>query len=356
MNFWKKNQSGRGGMIRSLAVMMLAVVMILPGVVMGEGASGAPDAVVPQLQPMMDLVTAAAKASGTEVLAEGQPLTAEFVHAFFALGQSADASLGITAEMKSDASAQAAYLQRAFSASAPQGADSLFLEPTETEFIGVQYMTGTVSEDGMAAEVAANVYQAPKPMAQMTEEDAAHIKWLGQTAAFSFRKAEDAPNGWRLAAFSFAGDHLEADVDAYFSENMTEYINDRLGFSLLYPAEFTADILMETEQGIQGSLPDNSASFFARRMDNDNHRSQEDVVASWRQEHPEMEISVNDITGLIKGTYQDGDGKNHVRMMLVTPGYLYEAGLDFNQDKMKAYSLYTEYMSNSFVATELGIG
>lgn len=356
MNRLKKMMNLPNGMLHRFAGVLLVVAMLMPAFGLGKAQGDQLNSVIPQLQPMMDLVAAAALFSGAEHLMEGQPMPAKFAHAFFSLGSSTGSSLQITPAMKGDAEAQRVYISRAFALSLEDAAGEMFLEQPVQGYTGVQYMTGTISEDGASVEVAATVYNAPKPIAEMTETEAADIQWMDQMAAFSFRKAEDAPNGWKLSGFSFTGDHLEANVDAYFSQNMIEYINDRLGFSLLIPAAFTADILMETEQGIQSVLPDESAALYARRLDNDQQRTKDDIVAAWKGERPDMEIEVNETTGLIKGVFVDQQGKTHVQLMLATPGYLYEAGLTYNQDQAKDFGLYAEYMTNSFSAVELGIG
>ena len=88
---------------RGLAALLALVLLVLPGGTLAEEND------LSALTPLVDLTASAAMRVGEtpETIVEGGVLSEAFVYNFFLLGQTADASLGITAAMLNDTALQA---------------------------------------------------------------------------------------------------------------------------------------------------------------------------------------------------------------------------------------------------------
>lgn len=310
------------------------------------------------LQTIMDLTASAALRVGEtpETIAEGGTLSEGFVYNFFLLGQTVAASQGITPAMLNDTAAQADFLSRVFAAAQPslQGIISM---GESYDYIGVRVMTSDMSEDGSAMRLIGDVYQAAGPLDGMTEEQFSNVSWLDHRAVFEFRKDSAALNGWRLMSFSANDDlSMEDATQTYFTETMVEYLNADLGFSIQYPAAFAESTVKDDQNGISGQMADGSASFYARRAKNDGGYTLESWMKAKQEENAASEVNMNDMTGCGKLTYARQGGGTVNDFYIVTPDWIYEAELSYAETLAKDFSLYSDYMMNSFTADELGIG
>ena len=264
------------------------------------------------LYPLMDLVCAAAlDAQGEDDYAivvpdsEGE-LTPEFVQAFIRIGQTRGESVGVTAAMMTDTAAQKTLLSSIFDAQLPE-------------------MSGTEFTD---------------------------VTWLDR-GIFTFRSDAGALNGFRLVGFSSGTDlNMEEAFMEYNADTVVEYVNSKLGFTLSYPAVFDDELLKEDETGVSAELPDKSASFFARRIQNTDQsdlQSYVNVIASGLNG---AKATVNDMNNYGTVAYTTDDGYTVFDVYLVSENYIYQAELKFLTEKSGDYSMYCSYLENSFASEE----
>lgn len=339
---------------RKAAALLMCLCLLL-GM---AGGARAEENVVSAMQPLMDLTAAAAMRVGEtpETVTPDSALSQSFVYSFFLLGQQADASLGITAEMLNDTSLQAEYLGRAFASPLPE-LNGIMAFEQDYDYIGVRVMATDVSEDGTAAKIIGDLYQSFKPLEGMTETEYSQVRWLDKRAVVEMRKDEAAPGGWKLISFNVDAElQMEDAAQAYFAEIMVEYINTEKGFSLQYPAVFKEELLKEIDGGVSASLPDGTASFFAKRAKNDAGWTLDTLLAGKKQENPAAETNINDISGCGRMVTTLADGSTQVDLFIVTDQWVYQAQLIYAPSLAKDFALYSDYMMNSFTADELGIG
>ena len=308
------------------------------------------------LVPLMDLVCSASEYSpnAPESVpgAEGQ-LTVSFTDAFFKVGAIYGSEVGITEDMLTDTAAQAGLLNQIFAAQLPQ-LEKVIVTDDVNGFFGFHPVTVNTT-DGANIQIIGEMYLADKPMREMTEADYANVTWIDR-AVFTFQSDASAMNGFRLVGYSVGTDlALEDAMQNYFEEIAVEY-ESKLGFTVLYPAVFSDEMLVEDENGVSATLPDGSASFFAKRVENVNGASLTDYVS----------IIANGISGSIPyvneemqyGTvsYTTDDGYAVFDVFALTDKYIFQAELSYLTTLMNQYSMYNAYLQNSFVINELSQG
>ena len=327
------------GNVRKLLAMLLALCLCGQGAVLAEGE----DALTSAL-PLIDLTASAALRVGEEPenIAPDGTLSQAFEQNFFLLGQQSDPALGITALLLTDTAAQEDYLRRSFvcGGSAPGTLEA----PAEPfDYVGVRVM--------------GDLYQADRALAGMTETEYAAVRWLDRRAVIDLRRSAEAPCGWQIYAFSLEAElEMENAAQDYFTKTMTEYINPELGFSLQYPAVFGEDCVQETDTGISGRLQDGTASFLAERVANDAAWTLETLMAQKKQENPAADTNMNDVSGCGRQLAVLDGGVTRMDLYIVTETWVYHAQLCYDASMAKDFALYSDYMMNSFMADELGLG
>ncbi len=309
------------------------------------------------LVPLMDLVCAASQysAKGPETVpgADGV-LTDSFVDAFLKVGKTYGRALGITDSTLSDTDAQAALLGSIFAAQLPQ-LQPVTVSEQVSGYIGFQPVTVNTGTDGASVQIIGEMYQADKPLREMSTADFSNVDWKDR-AAFTFQSDETAMNGFRLVGYSVGTDlALEATLQSYFQEIAVEY-ESKLGFTLLYPAFFTDDLLVEDENGVSAELADGSASFFAKRVENANGSSLADYVGIIANGITGSKSTVNEAMQYGTVSYTTEDGYAVFDVFVVTDQYIFQAELSYLTTLMSQYSMYTSYLENSFVVNELSQG
>ena len=341
--------------VRKLLALALALCLCLcvQGAAMAEE-----DASLTAAQPLIDLTASAALRVGEEAesIAPDGVLSQAFVQNFFLLGRQADPALGITGQLLSDAAAQEDYLRRSFvCGGAAAGTLQESAEPFD--YVGVRVMVVDESEDGSAMRVMGDLYQADRALAGMTEAEYAAVRWLDRRAVIDLRRSADAPCGWQVYAFSLEAElEMETAAQDYFTKTMTEYMNPELGFSLQYPAVFSEDCVRETASGVEGRLQDGTASFLAERTANDAAWTLETLMAQKKQENPAAETNINEVSGCGRQLTALEGGGTQMDLYIVTEAWVYHAQLCYDASLAKDFALYSDYMMNSFMADELGLG
>lgn len=321
----------------------------------GALAEGAQDmADFEALTPLMDLVCAASQYSHNapeSVPGADGVLTVSFTDAFFKVGQTYGAEVGVTADMINDTNAQAELLSKIFAAQLPQ-LEPVVMTDDINGFIGFHPVTVNRGADSATVQIIGEIYLADKPMREMSEADYSNIQWL-ERAVFTFQSDSTALNGFRLMGYSVGTDlSLEDAMQGYFDQIAVEY-ESHLGFTLLYPAVFTDDLLVESDDGVSAELPDGSASFSAKRIDNTNGANLTDYVGIIANGITGSTSTINEESQYGTVAYTTEDGYYVFEVYIVTDRYIYQAELRFLSSLMSQYSMYTSYLENSFVANEL---
>ena len=343
-------------MKRSVQKMMsvLTALCLMLGLCAGATAQTAAD--FEALAPLMDLVAAASWYSPDmpeSVYGADTSLSATFVNAFFSLGQTYGPETGVTEGMLTDTDAQKELLGKVFAAGVPQ------LEAVETiemdGYIGFQpVLVNSGLEDG-SVQIIGEIYLAPGALRQMTEEQYTEISWI-ERAVFTLRSDASAMNGFRLMGYSVGTDlSIEEAMQGYFQDIAVEY-ESSLGYTLLYPAAFEDDLLVEDEYGVSAELPDGSASFFAKRMENPNGASLSDYVSQVANQVPGCAAYVYEDMQYGTVAYTTEDGRAVFEVYIVSSDYIYQAQLSYLTSLMSEFGMYNAYMENSFVVNELSQG
>lgn len=311
------------------------------------------------LSPLMDLVCAAAVYAGDSSAPQTVPgaegmLTVAFTDAFFKIGQSFGAQMGINESMLQDVNAQADYLSRVFAAQLP-ALEPVMMTNDAGQYVGFQPVTVNGGTDGSTIQIIGEMYMADKPMREMSAADYAQIVWLDR-AAFTFQNDASALSGFRVMGFTVGMDlSMEEAFMGYDQEILVEY-ESNLGFIVLYPSFFTDQMLSETSEGLYASMPDGSASFFARRTANVNRDSLNDYVSLTANSIPGSVSTV--VEAMQYGTiaYTTADGYFVFDVYILTGEHIYQAQLRYEASKLAEYAMYNAYLENSFVVNELSQG
>lgn len=337
---------------RRVSALLLSLCLLLGGVSFAE-----PTADLEALYPLMDLVCAAGydHTIGTSLVvpdSEGV-LEITFVDNLIRLGQ-ARGVLGITGETMADPAAQTALLQSIFAAQLPQ-TEVVVAADVGTQYIGFKPVTVNNTGDAGSLQIVGEMYMAPGQLDQLSVADFSQVLMIDR-AIFTFKADPSAMNGFRLMGFSTGLElSVEEQMQAYSESIVVEYVNTNLGFMVLYPSFFVDDMLVEDANGVSAALPDDSASFFARRSENTSSAGLSDVVAAAAAQQPGAVTDVNEelcygTVSYITGDYAVFD------VYVVTAEYVYQAQLRYLTSLMSEYNMYNTYMLNSFGVDGLAAG
>ena len=79
------------------------------------------------------------------------------------------------------------------------------------------------------------------------------------------------------------------------------------------------------------------------------------MIEARKQQDPDADTLINEISGCGRVVTQQ-DGRTVVDIYIVTSQWVYQAQLSYANSLAMDFSLYSDYMMNSFSADELGIG
>ncbi len=334
---------------------MLLILCLAMGISVGAVAQTTADFEV--LVPLMDLVCSASQYSPNAPESVGgadSELSQSFIDAFMKVGQIYCPEVGVTAAMLNDTTAQADLLGQIFAAKLPE-LQAVASSEEISGYIGFQPVTVNSGTDGKSVQIIGEMYLADKPMAEMTEVDVANISWIDR-AVFIFENDQTALNGFRLTGFSVGTDLAFEEALRSYDEFITVEYESKLGFMLLYPAIFTDDILVEDENGVSAELADQSAAFFAKRIANDNNHTLSDYVSVIANGITGSVSTVNEMMQYGTVTYTTAEGYVVFDVFIVTDEYIYQAEFTYLASMMAEYGMYTSYLENSFIASELSQG
>lgn len=334
---------------------MLSLLMSLCMMMSLSGAMAQSDGEFDALLPLMDLVCAASLTSPSapeNVPGEGEQLTSTFAGTLFQLSSFNGAELQMDASVTEDTSKQAAWLQSVFAAGVPelQEVGSVIAE----KYIGFHPVTINNLNDG-TVQIIGEMYQASKALRQMTDEEFVSVDWLDR-AVFTFRSDASAMNGFRLAGFSVGTDLSAEEIFMDYDAEIAVEYESKLGFTVLYPAVFEDELLVEDDNGVSAELADGSASFFARRTANENGAALADYVSVVASAIPGSVTAVYEEMQYATVAYVTDDGYSVFEVYTLTEDYVFEAQLRYLTTLANDFTMYNAYLENSFVVNELSQG
>ena len=310
------------------------------------------------LAPLMDLVIAAVQAATDEpepIFDADGTLTIAFVDAFFRVGVTAEPSLGITGDMLTNTQQQAEYLGKVFSAKLPELEPAVPMEPANG-YIGFFPKTVNTMVESDSVQIIGEMYWADRPMKQLADAEYQQVQWL-ESAVFTFQSDTTALNGFRLTGFSLGKElNMELAMEDYFGRLLVEYVNNSLGFSVHYPSVFPDDLLVEDQDGLSTELPDGSASFFAKRVDNVNNANLQDYVNVIANGLTDAQAQIDEKLQCATIVYTTEEGFTAFDIYVVTDRYIYHAELSYQTSLASQFSMYCEYLKNTFTVNEVSVG
>lgn len=330
--------------MKKFLALLAALCLLMPAAV-------AEESILPAVQPLVDVTATAVMLTGEQIQPD-QTMSDTLVQAILQAGL----KQGLyTAFDMNNIAWRDSYLTAAYAV--PCGLTDQVAELANYAFMGVRPMAIDESDDGRAVRILGDIYQADGPLDTLTTEQYARVQWLDRRAVVELRaypEYPEVPTGWRIASFVLDAEwEMEDAAQSYFAETMAEYVNAEWGFSIQYPAVFGEEAITMEENGIAGAL--DGASFRVERLENTQGWTTETLLAHYKQETPGAEANMNDITGLGKVTAV-AEKQVQVRMLVVTDAYIYQAQLSYDESLSKDFSLYSDYMINSFTVDELGLG
>lgn len=337
---------------RKAAALLMSAVLLLSMLLTGAYAESAAD--LGGAMPLVDLTVSSAVRVGEypEFVAEDGFVSTAFTQNFFRDGVSF--GIGITDDMAADTEKQAAYMEKVF---IPGAAELAAVEDTNApaDYIGLYPISRSFDESTGMGVVIGNVYSAPAAYDKLTAAQMKDLHWMDLRMLVSVAIDPESPAGWRMLAFNWDAPAIIDAVQEYMDANMLEYVNADAGYSILYPAAFDESAAAETETGLEGKLPDGKATFFVKSGESANGKEAEDIVRAMAEGDDSADFS-NDFIGTWRVVRTDENGNARMNLVIVYGDVIYEAELCYASELALEYSLFSDYMMNSFTVDEIGVG
>ena len=309
------------------------------------------------MRPVMDLVSSAAVCASdfpTVISDEESELESAFITFFFTNGLKMG-SLNLTEAMLSDTAQQEQLLKSIFAAKLP-ALEAITPPETTDDYIGFLPVYVEAAEDNNYYLIG-ELYRGSMNIEKMTTADYSYLTWEDERAIFTLAPDETALGGYRIKGFSVGSVLLmEQQLQDYTNAILVEYINTKLGFSLLYPSLFEESYFTEDATGAGAALPDGSASFSVSRTENNAGIGLSEYATLMAEAQENARLNINDIFQYATVAYDTADGSTVFSVYTVTDQYVYEARFMYQTSQSVVYSMYTMYLENSFVVDEVSVG
>lgn len=338
-------------MIKSKVISLMTSVCLMCGLILPANAE---EQTMIEVQPLLDSVAAAVlSVDDTAEISPDFPVTAALADAFLVYAKSNNV-LPANSPVFADISSELDCIRSVFGAEIPGYSPSPDFSDASSMVCGVRPQSVNVSPDGDTVQIIGDAYRASKPLADISEDDYSSIVWLNKVVNAEFRRSDVSPFGWTVSSFSMNGHFsVDASTDSYFSSRLMEYYNESAGFSVDYPIDFM-DYLQQGDNGISGNLEDGSASFFAIR-ESFTANSIAELEALVRSKYPEGAITVYDVTCSVR-VQQKTANSTQLDVYLLGSSSVFHMQLIYNDSLEQDYSMYAEYMTNSFISLENMVG
>ena len=212
---------------------------------------------------------------------------------------------------------------------------------------GTQVMLMDMEEKTGRLRVVAELYRSPEDFYTFSTEDLETADWFG-TAEFQLQRDEQSLFGYTLIAYHQYQDGAQNSQ----AETLLEYEDAKNGFFLRYPQPFEG-LLVPLADGVTATLPDQSASFTARRLPGGDGLIQ--AAHKAQGAHPQGELAVYEEKGYFTLYWQE-EGRCHYVISYPGPQSQYTVELTYGAQAEPAYAPYQEYMENSFTVYEFAVG
>lgn len=320
-------------MMKRLAAVLLALMMII-------GGAGADEAGEFPHEKLVELTVAAMFATGEAPLRFGPDtmLPASFTEQFFLLGRQ-NPAFGVTDGMLASGELQMQYLQKTIACSGAEteaiSADAQPGERVSMAFSEEDMLWGRYNfDEDKALLCRGSVLRGGEPM--------------GYEVIAVLRGAADTAIGWKLESCLIAD---VGDTD-FVEQHMLEYVNSELGFSMLYPAVFQPDMMEVSGTDVSMMLPDDAAALRISREPNEDGWT----VASYTEalQFGEKAFGASDFAVWEIGHFEDGTSYLQIRSF--TPEWDYTLIMTYDLPHTPEFTLYQDYVINSFSVEGNGVG
>jgi len=144
------------------------------------------------------------------------------------------------------------------------------------------------------------------------------------------------------------GMSLEEITDAFTNGAMKEYLNEKAGFSMLYPSVFEWD-----ENGLIAASADGKAMLQIESISNGGVKNLQIIAEMTGKSEPEAQVEYTEKSGLLK---MKRTGKENamitVDLYLETDAWIHHAYMVYPADQDEVYDPYIPYMLNSMTSSE----
>lgn len=218
---------------------------------------------------------------------------------------------------------------------------------------GMQIMLASGDESTQTQQLMLELYHIDEDYYLRNEESLLNANWYGSALAEVIRD-EYAPFGWKLVSWGSADDLEDGSLDRSSDmPELREYINERLGFSVMYPALIPQESLKETETGVQAQSADGKLTFSVNISDTPDATLESTLEAMLKPEDSVVETYPEQQYFTLSFTQ---NGQVTTQMVLVAGGKTATASLTYPADEMETYAVYASCMVNSFALTALSVG
>ncbi len=145
-----------------------------------------------------------------------------------------------------------------------------------------------------------------------------------------------------------SGMNLEEITDAFANGAMKEYLNEKAGFSMLYPS-----VLEWDESGLFAVSPDGKATLQIESIPNGGEKNLAIISEMTKKSEPDCLTEYNQKSSQLKLKRTDRETKlTSVDLYLETDTWIHHAYLVFPEDQEETYGPYVDFMLNSMTSSE----
>lgn len=218
---------------------------------------------------------------------------------------------------------------------------------------GMQIMLASGDEATQTQQLMLELYHLQEDYYLFSDDALLHADWYGSALAEVIRD-ESAPFGWKLVAWGSADDLEDASLDqGSGTPELREYVDERLGFSLMYPALIPEQSVTATESGMEAQSPDGQVTLSVNISDTPDATLQGTLDGLLKPEDSVVESYPEQQYFTVSFTQ---DGQVTTQMVLVAGGKTAIASISYPAAEMETYAAYASCMINSFALTALSVG
>lgn len=221
------------------------------------------------------------------------------------------------------------------------------------EYIGMKIMhTKKISENTF--QTIGSIYSASGSIDKLSNYELLNLVWLDKRIVINYKIDNNAKYGIKITDFTLHGELLmEKELNEYFNSNFTEYINSKLGFSIMFPSVFSHEDVIENQNGIFITTKDKTATLSVKCYSNNSNLSAEEYSNVLRQENNNVHINSNNQSVSMLNIKNEDFVFN---MYIFTKDIVYQTEMIFDKNNFEDFSMYTQYIINTFKTEEKSQG